>query len=293
LQFIHVALLCEFTESRLNKKLKTKSMTTLSITNSISRSPLRLGFLLMPLVLAWFALAPTGQAQLPSPAPDGGYPGDNTAEGDSALSSVTTSGYFGSNNTAIGSHALFSNTTGYFNTANGFQALFSNTTGENNTANGVEALWLNTTGGANTANGFAALVNNTTGRQNTANGGQALYHNTTGYYNIALGYSAGLNLTTGNNNIDIGNEGVADEANTIRIGTQVSADFLSAHTNTFIAGISGVTVSGGAPVVVDTTGHLGTATSALYRALRVRRPSRSGRSRRTNWSRWPTRSARS
>ena len=242
MQFIHVALLCEFTESRLNKKLKTKSMTTLSITNSISRSPLRLGFLLMPLVLAWFALAPTGQAQLPSPAPDGGYPGDNTAEGDSALSSVTTSGYFGSNNTAIGSHALF-----------------SNTTGENNTANGVEALWLNTTG----------------------------------YYNIALGYSAGLNLTTGNNNIDIGNEGVADEANTIRIGTQVSADFLSAHTNTFIAGISGVTVSGGAPVVVDTTGHLGTATSALTGPSGSRRPSRSGRSRRTNWSRWPTRSARS
>jgi hypothetical protein len=73
-----------------------------------------------------------------------------------------------------------------------------------------------------------------------------------------LGYYAALNLTTGDNNIDIGNEGVAAEANTIRIGTQVNSTFLSAHTNTFIAGISGVTISG-SPVVIDSTGHLGTA----------------------------------
>ena len=55
--------------------------------------------------------------------------------------------------------------------------------------------------------------------------------------NIALGSHAGINLTTGNNNIDIGNEGVAGESNTIRIGTQ------GTQTNTFIAGISGVTVA--------------------------------------------------
>src|SRR4029450_9700970 len=34
------------------------------------------------------------------------------------------------------------------------------------------------------------------------------------------------------------------------------------HTNTFIAGINGVTVAGGVGVVIDTTGHLGTATSS-------------------------------
>ncbi len=41
------------------------------------------------------------------PAPDGGYPGGNTAEGDNALFSLTT----GASNTAIGFAALGSNTT--------------------------------------------------------------------------------------------------------------------------------------------------------------------------------------
>ena len=43
--------------------------------------------------------------------------------------------------------------------------------------------------------------------------------NTTGSGNIALGVYAGSILTIGNNNIDIGNQGVAGESNTIRIGT--------------------------------------------------------------------------
>jgi hypothetical protein len=71
-----------------------------------------------------------------------------------------------------------------------------------------------------------------------------------------LGYQAGFNLTTGDNNIDIGNQGRADEFNTIRIGTART------HTNTYIAGISGVTVPTGVPVIVDSSGHLGTTTSS-------------------------------
>jgi len=67
-----------------------------------------------------------------------------------------------------------------------------------------------------------------------------------------LGYQAGANLTTGDNNINIGNSGVAGEANAIRIGTS------GTQTNAFIAGVSGVTVTGN-PVVIDNTGHLGTA----------------------------------
>src|SRR5438445_724902 len=102
--------------------MKTQNMTTLSVTTSISRSPLRLAFLLIPLVLACFALSPTAQAQLPSPAPDGGYPNNNTAEGDNALASLTT----GTDNTANGFNALNSNTTGHNNTATGFNALNSN-----------------------------------------------------------------------------------------------------------------------------------------------------------------------
>src|SRR5438477_8451126 len=114
-------------------------MTTLHLRNNlIGRSPLRLAFLLIPLALACFALSLTAQAQLPSPTPDGGYPGNNTAEGDGALSSVQINATTGNgiDNTAIGFDALFGNTTGSGNTAIGFEALFFNTTGAGNTANG-------------------------------------------------------------------------------------------------------------------------------------------------------------
>ena len=253
------------------------------------------------------------------PAPDGSYPGGNTAEGQNALFSLTigtyntavgwfslesvTTGSFntgvgagtlainsGDQNTATGVAALLLNTTGSFNTANGALALLNNTTGENNTAtgnsalssnttggnntangvqalknnttsfqntaNGVQALLSNTTGDDNTANGVAALLSNTTGDSNTANGVAALFSNTTGTGNIALGYSAGFNLTTGNNNIDIGNNGVAAEASTIRIG--------SSQTRAFIAGIRGVAtgVVDAIPVLIDSTGQLGTASSS-------------------------------
>ena len=112
------------------------------------------------LVLACFGLSQTAQAV--TPAPDGGYPDFNTAEGDDALFSLTT----GVGNAAIGTEALFSNTTGTFNTATGVGALLNNTTASNNTATGAGALFSNTTigvnsGGDNTATGFAALYSNT------------------------------------------------------------------------------------------------------------------------------------
>jgi len=49
------------------QKIKTNNMTTLHLRTSIGRSPLRLALLLIPLALAlaWFALSPTAQAQLP------------------------------------------------------------------------------------------------------------------------------------------------------------------------------------------------------------------------------------
>ena len=301
-------------------------MTTLHLRKSIGRSPLRLGFLLIGLALAWFALSPPAQAV--TPPPDGGYPGFNTAEGNFALNSLTT----GSSNTATGYRALFSLTTGTatrppvlmrslasqetrqpaaatrppvltrsFPTrplpaypasktrppvlmrfkatqpapttrppvlmrsattqpatptrpwvlvrfkatqskgktaAYGFAALQSNL-GEGNTATGANALQSNADTDFNTACGFAALQ-----------------HNTTGFSNIALGATAGQNLTTGSDNIDIGNAGVAGESNTIRIGT------VGTHANTFIAGISGVTVAGGVGVIINSSGHLGTVVSS-------------------------------
>src|SRR5213075_2879973 len=80
------------------------------------------GLLLIPLLLACFALLPRAQALLPPPAPDGGYPNFNTAEGDSALLNLTT----GTRNTAIGLAALRDNMTGSDNTATGAFALVSN-----------------------------------------------------------------------------------------------------------------------------------------------------------------------
>jgi hypothetical protein len=169
------------------------------IPNSISWSPLRFGLFLIPFVLAAFAFSPIAQAQL-SPPPDGGYGGNNTAEGTDALFSLTT----GPDNTAIGFDALSSNTTGDSNTAIGSQALLVNTTGVRNTANGFAALESNTTGERNTATGRAALVSNTIGNNNTADGHDALFSNTTGLRNAATGSFALFGNTTGNRNTGIG-----------------------------------------------------------------------------------------
>ena len=239
------------------------------------------------LVLACFALAPAPNAFGVTPAPDGGYPGNNTAEGTSALFSLTS----GVSNTAVGYQALYHDTTGNYNTATGFQALFNNTSGVQNTATGYSALRSNTTGNYNTADGLNALFANTTGSNNTANGLRALYGNSTGSentavgasaliyngsgnqntavgvktfynlfqgnHNIALGYRAGYNVgrmyQQNDNNIEIGSMGDVFDNNTIRIG--------DVQTRTFIAGISGSAVTGN-PVVVDANGQLGTATSS-------------------------------
>jgi len=131
----------------------------------------------------------------------------------------------------------------------GSQALFRNTSGDANVALGSQALFSNTDGGVNTAIGGHALFSNTSGIENTAIGEEALSGNT-GDFNIALGTGAGRLLTTGSLNIDIGNNGVAGESGTIRIG------FQGGQTATYIAGISGTTVVGSA-VFVTSDGQLG------------------------------------
>jgi hypothetical protein len=241
--------------------------------------------LLSAFPLVCFTIAPTARAV--SPAPDGFYPGNNTAEGENALFSLT-SGEFntaigafeltnnktgfdntaigsqalvlttrGSDNTAIGSGALASNTSGFFNTATGSQALVSNTSGPGNTANGRLALFSNTEGGYNTATGFHALLNNKTGGFNTAVGFQALANNT-GHNNIALGNNAGALHSIGNNNIYIGNEGRVTETGTIAIGRRVG------QTRTFIQGIRLQTTgkANAIPVVIDSDSQLGTVSSS-------------------------------
>ncbi len=212
-------------------------------------------------VLVCLTLSPRVQAVVPPP--DGGYPGGNTAEGASALFSLTTGSY----NTAVGFFSLRSNTIGSFNTATGAGALFlnagnnpnaatantatgavallSNTTGFNNTATGVQALVSNTTGDHNTADGNTALLSNTTGFANTASGAGALLFNTNGTFNTALGFEAGASVTTASNVIAIGTAG-ANVSNSCYIG-HIYGTFNTAQS---------------AVVYIDPDGRLGTGTSA-------------------------------
>jgi len=147
-------------------------------------SLLRLAFPLTTIAVMCFALLPDTRAVVP--APDGGYPGANTAEGQ---------------------NALFSRTNGIWNTAIGY-----------------EALKADTTGGSNTATGFQALHKNLGGDQNIAVGAQALLNSTSGNQNIAIGWQAGINVTTGSNNIEIGNPGIPGDNKTIRIGRPLLHD---------------------------------------------------------------------
>jgi Chaperone of endosialidase len=132
------------------------------------------------------------------PAPDGAYPGANTAEGHAALLSLTT----GTNNTAVGWLSLRTNTTGALNTAVGAGTLASNTADEN-TATGAGALLSNTTGSRNTADGAFAMRSNTRGNYNTAVGTDALAFNIEGDSNTAVGDRA-LVFNTASENTAIG-----------------------------------------------------------------------------------------
>ena len=207
-------------------------MENSQLTKSVNRSLWRRGFFLLSLVFGCFALSPIAQAV--TPAPDGGYTGNNTAEGTQALQSLV-------------SGALD-------NTGLGFQALFHATDSIENTATGSKALF-NSIGDFNVAIGYQAALGNTLGDSNTAVGFQALKKNTTGDNNIAVGNGAGSNLTIGDDNIDIGNAGVTGETETIRIGAA------GLQRKAFIIGISGVAVTGPS-VVVNTSGQLGVLPSS-------------------------------
>ena len=220
---------------------------------------------------------------------------NDTAIGFDARKSNTSGG----SNTAIGSTALFSNTNGSLNTANGFEVLQFNTIGSSNTAIGCYALSrirratttrpavflhfpkirrLITTPPTVFLRSFLTDLAGTTpptacrrfmltpavviiplmvstGGSNTAIGVAALSTNTIEPNNIAVGANAGSYVSSGSNNIDIGNLG-ANESATVRIGTT------GTQTDTYIAGISGVTVAGGVGVIVDSNGHLGTVVSS-------------------------------
>src|SRR5437016_4130924 len=191
------------------------------------------------IIFAIVCLALAQNTQAVNPPPGGGYPGGNTAEGQSALLSLSSGTY----NSAIGVFSLLSDTTGSANTAVGAGTLLANGSGNNNTATGA-----------------GALLNNTIGAGKIANEAFALLNNSTGNGNVAIGYQAGLSLTTGNNNIDIGNIGIAGESNTIRIGDP------AIHAVVFIAGITAMSPAAPnqAVLVNPATGQLGSADIASF-----------------------------
>ncbi len=174
---------------------------------------------------------------------------NNVAIGEEALQARTNGGA----NVAVGPGALALGTSGNYNTAIGSTAMaFSN--GNDNVAVGDGALNA-ANGNENIGIGQQAGLN-CAGNNNIAIGQYAGQSVTTGANNILLGLSAGHNVTTGSNNIEIATQGTKNENGFIRIGDTAT------QTKTFIAGISGATISGGAAVMVNGKGQLGVATSS-------------------------------
>jgi hypothetical protein len=197
-------------------------------------------------VLAWVGLSPNTEAV--NPAPDGGYPGGNTAEGQNALLSLTAGTY----NTALGLFSLLSNTEGGFNTAVGAGTLLANNA-QQNTAIGAGALLSNDTGVKNTANGTFALFNNTSGDSNTATGVGALFNNSAGFSNTANGYNALLSNTTAGDNTAIGTTALfsntTGEFNTA-VGSQTLRDNVTGGNNTAIGDSAGFNITGSGNVCI-------------------------------------------
>ena len=238
---------------------------------------MKIGMPLFLTVVAFICLsaaAPLARAVVP--APDGGYPGFNTAEGQNALFSLTTGsantaiGWYSlfassiasfntgvgagtlalnneDSNTAIGAAALLFNTDGSSNTAVGVAALLDNIDGNFNTAVGVSTLSNNITGNGNTATGADALGGNGIGNGNTANGQSALASNTSGSNNTALGLFAGFQQTTGSNNVYIGADVQGEAGESDRC---------------YIRSIFGQASPNGLQVVVNSGNRLGTIASS-------------------------------
>ena len=250
--------------------------------------------LFVAFTLICFAILPAVDAVVP--APDGGYPGGNTAEGQNALFSLTTGGFntaigffslrsdttgqlntaigagallanTANDNTATGAGALLNNTTGADNTASGVFALLNNATGSHNTATGLQALSLNTTGGENTAIGVNALFNNITGGDNTAIGFNALTSNTTGMWNTAIGFNA-LFSTTGLGNTGIGFQALMSNTTgvaNVAVGPDTLVNNTTGGDNIALGDSAGMEVTTGSNIICIGAGVAGSnADSSCY-----------------------------
>lgn len=161
---------------------------------------------------------------------------DNSGFGYNSLSSSV-----GSQNCAFGSFALAGSDSGTTNSC-----MFGYNAGNDGVRN----------------NGFGALALEATNSSSTDNCGigyNSLSGVTSGGNLIALGNNSGTSYTTEANNIVIANAGTSGDANVLRIGTAGSGT--GQVSTAYIAGISGVTVTGTA-VLCSTAGQLGTISSS-------------------------------
>jgi hypothetical protein len=257
---------------------------------------------LIAFLLSCVALLPKVQALAP-PA-DGGYPGENTAEGTGALNSFSPQFRgFGVDNTALGFHTLYSDTSGSYNTATGAFALGSNKVGlgntavgyqaavsnvggvfpnppgadffggRYNTAIGFEALLHNVNGSDNTAVGSKALTNNLAnpplfpgvGSSNTAVGSEALYSNTDGNQNTAIGAEALYNNITGGGNTAIGIFALSDSTGHDNIAVGLNAgSALTTGGGNIYIGNAGVSEES-STIRIGTQGtHMATLIAGIY-----------------------------
>ena len=244
--------------------------------------------------LVCFGLCQQAQSATDTPDP-GPLTVSNTADGQGALSSLTTGLYNsafgflsvlsvsdanfdtgvgagallvdnGGTNTAVGAGALFSNTTGADNNAVGVFALFTNVSGFFDNAVGHGALQSNVDGSQNNALGDLALFSNTSGGTNTAVGDDALFSVTEGSGNTGVGDEAGNGITTGSNNTCIGagaGVGIDIGSDIIAIGTPAAGIFANFGPTCFIGGINEPTGDPGSTVAVliDSNNNLGTSAS--------------------------------
>jgi hypothetical protein len=222
-------------------------------------------------VLVCFAFLPQMHAApnaLPSPSPDGCYPGFTTAEGCNALANLTT----GAGNTGIGWEALFLAGSSSYSTGVGAGALILNHA-DSNTAVGAVAMLLNTTGTENTAMGVDAMVYNDSGDFNDAFGGFALFSNTDGFSNNAVGDHAlfanihaaqntavgDLALSNndvsgnglGNNNTAVGAQALVnngDGSENTAVGTGAGPNITAGFNNTYLGDFVGSVNPSGTPL---------------------------------------------
>jgi hypothetical protein len=214
-----------------------------------------------------------------------------TSAGTNVIIGCGTTGFSlttGSANVLLGNGVGFALTSGGSNVLVGASAGASLSTGTNciaigsgarcgSTASGNVCVGRNaatnlTTGATNVFMGDSVGGTCTVGTNNVCIGSGARCGSTSSGSNVCIGKGAGTGLTSGNNNIIVGTDAgssISSRDNCIIIGAsghdldsrsiQIGS---STQTSCYIAGISGVSVSGSSAVYIKSNGQLGTVQSS-------------------------------